>query len=988
MSEGRGLGEAARAAGQGPGGRTRWSKAWLHWRSWAAVLGALAVEVLLVVASYQVGRQHGQAAASQAAGAESKASMWTCSMHPQIQLPSQGKCPICFMDLIPLEEEGGNPDQLKLSPAARALAGIEVTRVSRRWVTNVVRMVGKVTYDETRLVDSTAWVAGRLDRLYVDYTGVEVRRGDHLFHIYSPQLVVAQDELLLNWQAYRRSTERNREEALRNLRLSEEKLRLWGLLDEQIEEIKRRGTSTDHVTIYAPVSGIVIRKHCNEGAYVREGTPVYTIADLSQVWVYLDAYESDLPWIRYGQEVEFTTESYPGEVFRGRIAFIDPVLTERTRTVRVRVNVPNADYRLKPGMFVHAVVRSRLTGAGRVLEPSLAGKWICPMHPDVVKQLPEQPLGQSGLVAGDGQPDEGQVRLPIHPTVARVLRAAPSRTAAPRCDRCGMEMVRAERIGFVASETGAEPPLAIPATAPLITGTRAVVYVQVDPALLQSGEIHDWEQLIRKLRDKGQLSEPSPAKRVWDLLPEDLKNKLLALPDPPVPDPLLKIQLLDGLNALLDRSDFYDAAAWAEMEKSEGVAPLPEGTNLTAAEQRLRNRRLLEWGFQDEIARAVAQPTFEGREVVLGPRAGDYYIVRHGLAENELVVTQGNFKIDSALQIKARPSMMNPEPTGPAPEPIEIPSAARMAMNPVYQGYLAVAEALAANDLARAHQAALGLVAAADAVDGRTLGEEGSGHWKRLANQAIFAAYGVVDAEHLVAARLAFDPLSQAVLALVETFGHGLDEPLYRVHCPMAFDGRGAEWLGASRSVQNPYFGPAMSTCGEITATYESLAPLEVPLEFRRQLAGLYQAYLALHEALADDRAADAATAWKRLGPALAAIQPRGLDGRARRKWDALRAELEKHAQARLPAEDIEAMRGRFERLAAAMLELVDQFGHAQPQVLAKAHCPMAFDNRGAPWLQAGTELLNPYFGHKMLHCGKIERTFPPAGGTVQEERP
>ncbi len=189
-----------------------------------------------------------------------------------------------------------------------------------------------------------------------------------------------------------------------------EKLRLLGLTEEQIAQIETQEKPTDHVTIYAPLGGIVIDKLKQEGERVGLGERIYTIADLNQVWVHLDAYESDLAWVRYGQEVTLSTEAYPGTEFKGRIAFIQPVLNDRTRTVKVRVNVPNPDGKLKPDMFVHAVVRPMVASAGRVLDPSLAGKWISPMHPEIVKDEPGN------------------------------------------CDVCGMPLVRAETLGYVAAD--------------------------------------------------------------------------------------------------------------------------------------------------------------------------------------------------------------------------------------------------------------------------------------------------------------------------------------------------------------------------------------------------------------------------------------------------------------------------------------------------------------------------------------------------------
>lgn len=176
-----------------------------------------------------------------------------------------------------------------------------------------------------------------------------------------------------------------RKTAQQTIEAVKEKLRLWGLTKEQIDEIETRGAPSDHITIYAPMGGIVVHKNAVEGMYVNTGTKIYTIADLTQIWVKLDAYESDIVWIRYGQEVDIKTEAYPGEIFKGTIAFIDPVLDERTRTVKVRVNVPNEEGKLKPGMFVHAVAHPQVAAGGKVMEANLAGKWICPMHPEIVK---------------------------------------------------------------------------------------------------------------------------------------------------------------------------------------------------------------------------------------------------------------------------------------------------------------------------------------------------------------------------------------------------------------------------------------------------------------------------------------------------------------------------------------------------------------------------------------------------------------------------
>ncbi len=442
-------------------------------------------------------------AASHVDGQEQGSQKWYCSMHPQIIRDEPGLCPICEMPLIPMPENlvaETAPRELAVSQAAAKLMAIQTSPVERKFVANDIRMVGKVQYDETRVKHITAWVPGRLDRLYVDFTGTSVRQGDHLVYLYSPELISAQAELLQASKAAQNASETTSDYLTRSttatLQAAREKLRLLGLTPTQIQEIEQSGEPVTHLTIYAPIGGVVIQKMANEGMYVNTGTHIYTVADLSQLWVKLDAYESDLPWIRYGQEVQFTTEAYPGETFRGWVSFIDPVLDPKTRTVKVRVDVPNPGGRLKPEMFVRAVVNSQVAQGGQVMDADMVGKWICPMHPSVVKDEPGT------------------------------------------CDVCGMDLVTTESLGYVAADAPEQPPLVIPATAPLITGKRAVVYVQK--------------------------------------------------PDAEV-------------------------------------------------------------------------PTFEGREVTLGPKAGSYYLVESGLHEGERVVTNGNFKIDSALQIQAKPSMMNPE---------------------------------------------------------------------------------------------------------------------------------------------------------------------------------------------------------------------------------------------------------------------------------------------------------------------------------------
>jgi Cu(I)/Ag(I) efflux system membrane fusion protein len=341
--------------------------------------------------------------------------VWTCSMHPQIQMIKPGKCPICFMDLIPLAAGGKGDDdatgatRLSMSENAKILAGIITALAVRHNVNSDIRITGKVTFDETRVEMITARIAGRIDKLYVDYTGISVKNGDHLVQIYSPELVSLQQELLQASRAVNNigpdASEMIRNSISRTFAAAKEKLRLLGFSDAELKQILQRGNTSDHMTIRAGQRGVVLRKLVEKGAYVQAGSPLFQIGDLRKLWIMLDAYESDIAWIRLGQKVEFTVEAFPGQTFTGTVSFVDPVVSPQTRTAKVRAIVDNSDGRLKPDMFVKAIILAQLSKSGDVKNAYLRGKWISPMHPQIVKDGPGT------------------------------------------CDICGMPLVRAEELG-------------------------------------------------------------------------------------------------------------------------------------------------------------------------------------------------------------------------------------------------------------------------------------------------------------------------------------------------------------------------------------------------------------------------------------------------------------------------------------------------------------------------------------------------------------
>lgn len=282
---------------------------------------------------------------------EAENAIWTCSMHPQIRRPGPGDCPICGMDLIPVETGSPqvNPQAVEMSEYAMKLANVQTLKVGGGEIaSNEIRLNGKIAVDERLSHSQSTHVPGRIEQLLVNFTGEQVSAGQPLARIYSPEMVTAQEELL---QAYaiRQSNPRLFEAA-------KEKLRNWKISESQIERIISSGEASERFTITSDVSGIVTEKLVETGDYVERGMPLYEIADLSRVWVLFDVYESDMSWIREGSTVEFTVASIPGETFEGKVDFIEPVIDPQTRVSTARIVVENDKGKLKPGMFATGIV--------------------------------------------------------------------------------------------------------------------------------------------------------------------------------------------------------------------------------------------------------------------------------------------------------------------------------------------------------------------------------------------------------------------------------------------------------------------------------------------------------------------------------------------------------------------------------------------------------------------------------------------------------
>ena len=641
-------------------------------RRWIAPLVSGLV-VLMVVVSFLAGRStaaagpavddHDHLLEERLADAESGDQWFTCSMHPQVRTTDPDeRCPICGMELIPVAaeaEDEGDPSLpvLAVSPRSAALMQVETYPVERRGADRSLRLYGRIDYDETRLRTIASRVPGRLERLHVDFTGQQVRAGDPMVVIYSPGLVAAQEELLQSLAAQRQlpPDPSPRLEAGTNSRVeaSRDKLRLLGLSAQQIHALEEQGQAQETLTLPAPLDGVVIAREASEGSYVETGQPIYTLADLSQVWVTMEVHERDAQWVRVGQQVAFHVEAFPGERFVGRVAFIQPTVHEEARTVHLRVDAPTPSGSLKPWMFA-----------------------------------------------------TGELQGPV-----------PAQGTA-----------------------GTSAPLVIPASAPLLTGERALVYVQV-------------------------------------------------------PD--------------------------------------------------------------------TDRPTFEGREVILGPRAGDWYVVREGLHEGEMVVTQGNFKIDSELQIRGRPSMMAPQgggapahdhgaaapapaaarpgaatpdeaahqhepvPESPAPgepahehDPAETPSgqtppAFAQQVGAVVKANFELVRWLSGDDPEESRKAATTALEALGKVDANLLEGASRDVWASLHVRMRDGLTALVAEEDFEEMRTHFEHFSDPLIQAVRTFGTGSVAPVYRAMCPMV-KGREGFWLSPRDEITNPYHGSRMYSCGSI----------------------------------------------------------------------------------------------------------------------------------------------------------------------------
>ncbi|MCF6214262.1 MAG: efflux RND transporter periplasmic adaptor subunit [Flavobacteriaceae bacterium] len=298
--------------------------------------------------------------------------LWTCSMHPQIKMKKPGKCPICGMTLIPVSnnksEEKVGDDEVVLTADAIKLADIQSSKVMKASAIKDLRLLGRIQPDERKLYNQAAHIPGRIERLYVNFTGEKVVKGQKIISLYSPELITAQKELF---------------EAIKSKKIYPQlytatinKLKLWKLTDAQISAIEKSGKVQENIDILSDYTGYVMKRKVELGDHVMAGTNLFKIADLSRVWIMFEAYERDLPFIHLNDAVSFTVQALKGQAFKGKVTYIDPFVDAKTRIAKVRVEVGNKNAKLLPEMYVNGLIKARLKNSSDVIVvPKSAVLW-------------------------------------------------------------------------------------------------------------------------------------------------------------------------------------------------------------------------------------------------------------------------------------------------------------------------------------------------------------------------------------------------------------------------------------------------------------------------------------------------------------------------------------------------------------------------------------------------------------------------------------
>ncbi len=511
-----------------------------------------------------------------------------CPMHPAVVRAEPGKCPQCGMPLARRKKGAKEPlpdgvlARVLLSPDRVRMAGVATVEVARRPLEKRIETVGFIEVDERRLARLSARIAGRAEKLYVDFTGMKVKAGDPVYDIYSPALLNTQRELLLELEAIERAARAAPQPAAAPrsspaLEAARQRLLLWGIRPKQIEDLEKRREPSATMTIYSPISGTVIEKTIALGSYVEEGANPYTVADLSVVWMVAKVYEDDAPLVRLGQAVEIASVAFPGRTFEGHVSFIAPSLDRDTRTVSVRVDVPNPLELLRPGMYVTATLRAPIGPDGRPAAPAVDVVYrCCAACPEIESKEPG-PCPKCGMPLTPHEvPREGAAGGGAWVCACAMHADSIYRAAAPgTCALCGAPLARevtpAEGANAPRDEKASPPP------------TRTVYWCPMHPEVTQ-----DAPGTCEKCG--GMILEPK------------------------------------------------------EVPAAPAAGPASAPLAIPAA-------AVIHTGARTVVYRGSAEGVFDAVEVVLGPRAGEWFPVIAGLAVGDRIVARGAFLVDAEARL-------------------------------------------------------------------------------------------------------------------------------------------------------------------------------------------------------------------------------------------------------------------------------------------------------------------------------------------------
>ncbi|MGD8241531.1 MAG: efflux RND transporter periplasmic adaptor subunit [Desulfobacterales bacterium] len=299
---------------------------------------------------------------------EREIAYWRAPMNPEEIYDKPGKSAM-GMDLVPVyEDELVGGVNISIDPVTQQNMGLRTAEVVEGYLGNTIRTYGHITYDETRTIQVNLKTSGWIEKIHVDFTGKHVEKAQPLFELYSPELVAAQEEYLSTYRSVNRNSGQTPSSIKTDLLASaRRRLQYFDVADSEISTIEKNGFVNKTLTIRSPSSGIVIEKNAEEGSYLKAGTTVYRIADLTRVWLEAHIFEYELPWVYEGQEVEMRIPYEPGKIYHGRVSFVYPYLQQKTRDVVIRLEFENHDLALKPDMYADVWIKTRSTEKGLII---------------------------------------------------------------------------------------------------------------------------------------------------------------------------------------------------------------------------------------------------------------------------------------------------------------------------------------------------------------------------------------------------------------------------------------------------------------------------------------------------------------------------------------------------------------------------------------------------------------------------------------------